>query len=199
MVDTVNIIINVPITQVYAMNTKHTQTEAESTQPQAHRDVAKPVRGGSSWRMLLMAASALVGGCAISTPYPRISQAPAGVADSSLVVVVTHITLNTAERAEFDRQTRRVVASLPSQPGLVGYSVRRELLGNQAWTLTVWDAEEVRQNFVSSAVHREAMGKSAAAIAAVQFKRVTLPRNQVPADWDAALQLLAQPGDLRQY
>ncbi|MGY8905571.1 MAG: antibiotic biosynthesis monooxygenase family protein [Burkholderiales bacterium] len=181
------------------MNTRSTQSEAETTQSKTINAPAKSTHRLSTWRTLLVTASALIGGCAISTPYPRINKSPDEIANSNVVVVVTHITVNGAERAEFDRQTRRVVASLSGQPGLVGYSVRREILGNQAWTLTVWDAEEARQNFVSSGVHREAIGQSAAAIAAVQFKRITMPRKQVPADWSAALKLLAEPDNLRQY
>ncbi|MBL8475703.1 MAG: hypothetical protein JNK71_06470 [Methyloversatilis sp.] len=80
-----------------------------------------------SLRTLLMAAglSALAGACALSTPFPRIDRAVAGEADDAVVLVLTHIVVDGTRRDEFDRQTRRVIDSMATQPGLIGYSARR--------------------------------------------------------------------------
>lgn len=49
-----------------------------------------------------------------------------------MVLVLTHIVVNTEPREEFDRQTKAVIDSIRSQPGLIGFSARRELLFDHA-------------------------------------------------------------------
>jgi heme-degrading monooxygenase HmoA len=150
-------------------------------------------------RTLLMAAglSALAGACALSTPFPRIDMAVGGKADDAVVLVLTHIVVDGARRDEFDRQTRHVIDSMATQPGLIGYSAQRELFGNEAWTMSVWAGDAARARFVRSAVHQEAIAKSGSAIVTVRLKRLNMARKDVPHDWAAALKLLAQPGNER--
>ena len=154
-----------------------------------------------SLRTLLMAAglSALAGACALSTPFPRIDRAVAGEADDAVVLVLTHIVVDGTRRDEFDRQTRRVIDSMATQPGLIGYSARREVFGNEAWTMSVWASDAARARFVRSAVHQEAIAKSEPAIVTVRLKRLNMARKDVPRDWAEALMLLAQPGNERLY
>lgn len=154
-----------------------------------------------SLRTLLMAAglSALAGACALSTPFPRIDRAVAGEADDAVVLVLTHIVVDGTRRDEFDRQTRCVIDSMATQPGLIGYSARREVFGNEAWTMSVWASDAARARFVRSAVHQEAIAKSEPAIVTVRLKRLNMTRKDVPRDWAAALELLAQPGNERLY
>ncbi|AOF82336.1 antibiotic biosynthesis monooxygenase family protein [Methyloversatilis sp. RAC08] len=154
-----------------------------------------------SLRTLVMVAglSALAGACALSTPFPRIDRAVAGEADDTVVLVLTHIIVDGARRDEFDRQTRRVIDSMSTQPGLIGYSARRELFGNEAWTMSVWASDAARARFVRSAVHQEAIAKSESAIVTVRLKRLNMARKDVPRDWAAALELLARPGNERVY
>lgn len=143
--------------------------------------------------------SLLLGACALSTPFPRIDPSAAGKPDDAVVLVLTHIVVAGDRRDEFDRQTRRVIDSMATQPGLIGYSARRELFGNEAWTMSVWDSDAARARFVRSAVHQEAIAKSEPAIVTVRLKRLNMARKDVPRDWAAALALLAQPGDVRRY
>lgn len=140
-----------------------------------------------------------LGGCAISTPFPNWGSKPPAISEEALVLVLTHIVVNTEQREEFDRQTKRVIDSMRSQPGLIGFSARRELFGNQGWTLSVWANEQARADFVRSAVHQEAIAKSAPAIVTIELKRLTLPREKLPANWAQALALLNDPADKRTY
>ena len=152
----------------------------------------------ASRALMALAVVPLLGACAISTPFPRLKVSGAG-ADDPVVVVLTHIVVDSSQRSEFDRQTRRVIGSLPSHNGMLGYSARRQLFGNEAWTMSVWASDADRAGFVRSAVHQEAIAKSAPAVVNIQLKRLSLKREDVPAGWPRALELLAEPGDLRTY
>ncbi len=152
--------------------------------------------------MLTMSIALLLpwlAGCAISTPYPRIADAPSGSGDDRVVLVLTRVVVDAGQRAEFDRQTRKVIRSMGAQPGLIGYAARRQLFGNEGWTMSVWASDEARAQFARSAVHREAIARSAPALVSVELKRLTLARKDVPADWSRALEMLADPEDLRNY
>jgi heme-degrading monooxygenase HmoA len=140
-----------------------------------------------------------LGGCAISTPFPKWDNKPPSSSEEALVLVLTRIVVNTEQREEFDRQTKRVIDSIRTQPGLIGFSARRELFGNQGWTLSVWANDQARADFVRSAVHQEAITKSAPAIVNIELKRLTLPREKLPANWAQALALLNDPADRRTY
>ena len=65
--------------------------------------------------------------------------------------------------------------------------------------MSVWASDADRAGFVRSAVHQEAIAKSAPAVVNIQLKRLSLARKDVPAGWPRALELLAEPGDLRTY
>jgi heme-degrading monooxygenase HmoA len=141
----------------------------------------------------------LLGGCAISTPYPRLSAAPPASAEDTVVLVLTRIVVDVDRRDEFDRQTKRVIDSMPQHPGLIGFSARRQLFGSEAWTMSVWASDEARAAFVRSSVHQQAMRQSQPAIVGVELKRLSLPRQQLPGNWAQALALLDQPEGRRSY
>jgi len=148
---------------------------------------------------LLSALTVLLNACAIGTPWPRLTPATPDAAEETVVLVLTRVVVDTKQRAEFDRQNSRVLASMNQHTGLVGYAARRQLFGSQGWTMSVWANDDARAAFVRSAVHREAMARSQPALVAVELKRLTVARKDLPADWDAVLRLLADPEGLRNY
>ena len=107
--------------------------------------------------------------------------------------MLTHVTVDKKQRREFDRQNRRVLASMGDHPGLIGYAARRELFGDQGWTMSLWADDEGRAAFVRSAVHREAVERSMPALRTAKLKCLPIARRDVPADWDQALRMLAEP------
>jgi heme-degrading monooxygenase HmoA len=138
-------------------------------------------------------------GCAIGTPWPRLPAASPEQAEEQVVLVLTHVAVDTKQRREFDRQNSRVLASMGSHPGLIGYAARRQLFGDQGWTMSVWANDQARAAFVRSAVHREAIARSMPALRTVELKRVTVARKDLPADWDQVLRMLAEPEGRRNY
>ena len=146
---------------------------------------------------LIASTLALLGGCTISTPF----QGPGydrsvGVTEiddrQTVVVALTHAVVGDSRR-NFDRGVEGVVDSLESQPGLIGYSLRRELLGNEAWTLTVWRDEASLDAFVRSPAHRQAIQNGMGDITTASFRRIELPAAKIPIDWESALEYLAAP------
>ena len=138
-------------------------------------------------------------GCAIGTPWPRLSVPSPEQAQETVVLVLTHVVVDTQQRREFDRQNSRVLASMGSHPGLIGYAARRQLFGDQGWTMSVWASDEARAAFVRSAVHRETVTRSMPALRTVELKRLTVARKDLPADWDQVLHMLADPEGRRNY
>jgi heme-degrading monooxygenase HmoA len=136
----------------------------------------------------LIAFAGLLAGCTIATPFR--SAAPAAPGPDRVVLVLTHAVVEPVRRAAFDEHTRRVLESLPGQPGLLGYSVRRQVLGNEAWTMTVWRDEAARARFVASDVHRAAIAAGAPALRSVRFLRIEIAAAELPLSWSRALALL---------
>jgi len=151
-------------------------------------------------RLLLPAAlTSLLGACAISTPFPRLATSPTAPSSQEVLLVVTRAVVDQRLRAEFDRQARQVIDSMGTHPGLLGYSARRQLFGNQAWTMSIWVDEAARARFVRSEIHREAIVRSLPAIVTVESKRLVVQRKDLPMDWAAALAVLDGPGELRYF
>ncbi len=149
--------------------------------------------------LLLTSMLVWLQGCAIGTPWPRLTSPTAEKAEEPVVLVVTHVVVDTSQRREFDRQNRQVLDSMKTQPGLLGHAARRQVFGDQGWTMSVWANDEARAAFMRSAVHREAIAKSMPALRAVEVKRLTLARKDLPANWNDVLALLADPHGRRSY
>lgn len=153
-------------------------------------------RAGARLRAVLLAGlAAVLGGCQVATPWRQTAEPTP--ATSELIVVVTAAALDGADReasARFWDGVWRVERSLGRQPGLVGYSLRRELLGDRAWTLTAWESEQALTLFMLSAEHGEAMRTGRGALRQVRTLRYTLPRDAAPPRWDDALARLATAG-----
>jgi len=146
---------------------------------------SSPVRG-----RLAALTSAFLTGCTISTPQRVRPLAKGDNPDAQVFVSVTGARVQSGERAEFDRLTRRLHTTLEGQPGLLSHSIRREVFGLQAWTLTAWSSEAARDSFFRSPMHLEAMTTSAKLLAEVRVRRLTLRRNELPLSWNRALELL---------
>lgn len=148
---------------------------------------------------LFASASLLLAGCAISTPYPRLNLLGQRESNKPVILVITKIVINPLERQAFDRETTKVMRSMSKQPGMIGYSARMQLFGNEGWTISLWEDTSSLDRFVRSAAHAAAIETSMSAVQTVDVKQMSLPLEAIPSDWDAALSLLAEPGHLRRY
>lgn len=145
--------------------------------------------------LVAAAFAALLGGCSIATPYREAR--PAGQeAGETVVIALTEATLgpDAKARAAFWQGVWAVERDLANHPGLLGHSLRRELLGDRAWTMTVWESEAALDRFVASPVHVAAIRAGSPALAGQRFATVTRPRAEAPLRWAEALDVLARQG-----
>jgi heme-degrading monooxygenase HmoA len=148
-------------------------------------------------RLRLALAAAFAGalaGCAIATPYKTTDAGAALPKNAPTVVAVTLAVVSDdrAARKVFWENVWRIERALPEQPGLLGYSLRQELLGNKAWTMTAWRSEEDLRRFVASPLHRQAIDATPPALVDSRFVRVARTNGQLPLRWDEALEELSR-------
>jgi quinol monooxygenase YgiN len=153
------------------------------------RSLSKRVFGAS----LSLLALAL-GGCAIATPYRALPQSSVPPQDAIVVVAITKAVVDPATRGPFDAQVRAVLRALPDQPGLVGYSVRREIFGRNLWTMTVWESDAALVGFAGGMLHQEAVRVGSPALQDSRFARLKMARNEAPLTWPQALEILRISG-----
>jgi heme-degrading monooxygenase HmoA len=144
--------------------------------------------------LVSMIAGGLMG-FSMSMPYRTMRSAGAD-AVTDVIVVITEVRLGVdrSARLQFWDQVWTVEKALPKQPGLVGYSLRREIFGTTAWTMTLWENEDAIRAFMRSAVHRRAMQDGLPATIDTRFVRFRRPRSAGPPDWSEALDQLARSG-----
>ncbi len=133
----------------------------------------------------LAAAGLALTAFSISTPfvYP---QGKAAIAQNAKLVV-THAFIQDGKAGPFYSRSEEVVKSLKGQPGLLAYSVRRQLFGNQAWTLTVWDSERSKSAFIRSSAHHSALAEASSVLSCARFLRVDWSGEIKNLDWDEVL------------
>ena len=142
-------------------------------------------------------------GCVIDTPLkgPGVESRTGEMADGAETVFVglTYAVLvdDPKLRSTFWSHVGKVEESLPGLPGFVGYSKRKQLFGNEAWTMTIWTDEKSLDDFVESDVHQTAISESMKALDAATFARIELKREDIPLSWKTAMQILDMYG--RQY
>ena len=80
---------------------------------------------------------------------------------------------------------QELLDTLDAESGLVGYSLRGEILGRDNWTLTVWTSEEAMMDFVLSDVHLAAMAEADLIVEDASFTHWEEPDAvAIPPEWD---------------
>ncbi len=91
----------------------------------------------------------------------------------------------------FIRQSATIQKQLHSSQGLLGYSLRAQLLGTKAWTLSVWEDELALAEFVRKSPRVETMKKVSLGEER-KFVRWKLTGSEIPPKWDEALEHLKE-------
>lgn len=107
-------------------------------------------------------------------------------ADQPVLVVLSATEHRPGMRSAFFKDTKAVLATIADQPGLVGYAVRFEIFGRQAWTMTAWKDEASLAAFMRSPAHREAVRRSGETAQNIRFASVAMPLRALPMSWDEA-------------
>ena len=142
--------------------------------------------------LLVVALGTLATGCTIGRPY-RVVAAPAD-ASEKVLVAVTHVVIDNDKRGSFDDHIERVVEMMQTDkiPGLVGYTVRKEFFGDQAWTMSVWTDAMAMRRFVATPQHRQAVADTRHAIVELRMHRFEVEAGALPVAWDEALSRFEQ-------
>ncbi len=132
----------------------------------------------------------------LGAPFKAVDQFASVPGDRSVVVGITHVTLgdDNEKNNVFWEYTRQVIESLPEHQGYLGHKLRKKLLADEAWTMTVWENEDALDQFVRGSQHGMAIGKGLPAVKSARFVRLVLPRAQTPLDWDIAEQMMSDKG-----
>ncbi len=83
--------------------------------------------------------------------------------------------------------SRRIETQLAETVGLVGYSLRAELLRRHFWTLSVWEDEGALQQFLHQGYHRGVMTVLVPDMAETNFVRHPIKGSEYPPSWKSAL------------
>lgn len=139
------------------------------------------------FRNLLLVVSSLISGCAISTPQRLPPLDPGETGEDSVFVVITRANIKPQMQSTFYDVSTTVARTLSEQPGLITYSLRREIFGTQAWTLTAWKSPEARDMFGTGLAHREAMKLTSILVNDFNVQRFVIRRDELPLSWVNAL------------
>lgn len=83
--------------------------------------------------------------------------------------------------------TWRIVQQLKSARGLIGYTLRAQLLAKSFWTLSVWESEALMRAFGQAQPHREIIAALAPYMGQTSFNQWTVKGAELPLRWDDAL------------
>ena len=147
-------------------------------------------------------AAGWLSACAISTPFrgPGYDSGDGILlqlnAEQSVVVGLTKAVIGTDRKKnkDFDRNLWNVVARLNAQPGLIGYSVRKQIFGSEMWTMTVWKDEASLIAFVQSQSHTRAIQEGDEALTDSSFVRVRVDAESIPLEWDQVIAWIDEHG-----
>lgn len=104
------------------------------------------------------------------------------------VALLSYLPLDSSGRIpEFLLHTARIVRQLHGSSGLLGYSLRAELMAKRFWTLSVWRDEASLRSFVDARPHAQVMTVLQPHMGATRFIRWTVEASQLPLDWEDAL------------
>lgn len=109
-----------------------------------------------------------------------------------VVVSLTHAHIYTDKRRAFESATLALFRQMGGAEGLLMYSIRRELLGDQAWTMTAWRTDESRDRFIASEMHSRALLSARDSISSMRSRRIVLTVHDLPLRWTTALRFLGQ-------
>lgn len=128
---------------------------------------------------------------AVHSPV-RLLPAASQLASSALVALsLTHARIHPDQRGAFERATLALFRQLSVADGLLMYSIRRELLGDQAWTMTAWTTDAHRARFLASEMHANALLSARESIRSMRSLRHAVPVSDLPLRWGKVLRLLA--------
>jgi hypothetical protein len=114
--------------------------------------------------------------------------------DVSYVVAITRLPLRRHTRIPaVMRATWQIVRELVRSDGLVGYSLKADLIRKTFWTISAWDSTDSLHAFVRSEVHVRAMTASGPHMNEPRIETTVIPGTDLPAEWSQVRDRLTKP------
>ncbi|WP_437911604.1 hypothetical protein WME73_28650 [Sorangium sp. So ce302] len=116
-----------------------------------------------------------------------------GTAQDSYVVSSTLLWMKPDEAAQrrFGELMGPILAQLPAQEGLIGFTLGTSAKCGYARTITVWKDEEAMGKFVMSDAHLSAMSAASAVSVHGVVTQWTVGAGDLPMSWEAAREKVA--------
>jgi quinol monooxygenase YgiN len=112
---------------------------------------------------------------------------------ATYVITITRLPLARHRRIpKVMGQTIRIVRALARADGLVGYSLKADILRKTFWTVSAWENEEALHAFVRSDVHRAAMASVGPYMKEPRIETLRVAGGVLPLPW-ADIRGLATP------
>jgi hypothetical protein len=107
--------------------------------------------------------------------------------DRQYVAMLSFLPLKHSRRIPwFLLHTLRIMNQLSKTRGLVGYSLRAQLLARRFWTLSVWEDEPALAGFVHAQPHAQTMDAMLPHMGETKFITWTVKGLEIPVSWDDA-------------
>ena len=113
--------------------------------------------------------------------------------EATYVITITKLPLRSYWRIpRIMKATWRIVRQLGRSDGLLGYSLKADLVHKTFWTMSAWRDDVARAAFARSDVHRAAMAALQPHMNGARIETLTRLGSEVPPTWrDVARQLTA--------
>jgi hypothetical protein len=127
---------------------------------------------------------------------PWITFAPAD-ANREYLALLSYLPLNKYSAVpSFFRFSFQVQKQLRATPGVIGYSLRAQVLSRNFWTLSVWENQKTLMEFVAKLPHGEAMRAMAPHMGRTTFTQWKVAGSSLPLSWSETMQRTQQGAPL---
>ena len=110
------------------------------------------------------------------------------------IVTMTRLPLRRHTRIpQVMRATWQIVRRLARSDGLVGYSLKADLIRKTFWTISAWESTDSLHAFVRSDVHIKAMTDIGPHMNEPRIDTTVMPGTDLPPSWSQVRQRLTAP------
>ncbi len=149
-------------------------------------------------KILYMFIISIVSNCTVAAPFQKSSRFEQYniTENTEVLVALTEVEIHGSifDQFTFWRRVTSVRGSLEENKGYLGVTIRREIFGSMAWTMTVWKDESSLEDFVYSREHERAMKDGAPAVKRGRFFRIKKQWKDLPMPWEEATHLVHEEG-----
>ncbi len=108
-------------------------------------------------------------------------------AEGPFLMIATHTRIAKGERSRFNDHVDAITRQQDRHEGFMARALRREALGRERWTMTMWEDEASAFDFTFSGAHLAAMQDADASIDGVYSASWWVEEDELPVVWPEVL------------